>query len=178
MHQLNTILTWISITILSLIKSSLSQSLSQNYFEVERNSLPCSPYDTINITNGILNADNTITHHGITYERKHYKLYNYVYDDHETKIEVENHFRGCICYYKPCIRQCCPLNKQYDVTNATCIPSGILLSLNITIERYGVKYVKNLVHDEDYAIFYNKPCHGKLYTTLASEKEWKLEEVS
>ncbi|XP_058464529.1 G-protein coupled receptor Mth2-like isoform X3 [Malaya genurostris] len=75
--------------------------------------LPCDFLDSINITDGVLSRDGSITHDGIRYEAVNFAMVNYSYDASGKKIDAPDYIRGCVCQVKSCVWLCCP--KQFIV---------------------------------------------------------------
>ena len=54
---------------------------------------PCNFVDTINITGGHKNEDNSFTYQGVNYEYGTYGLYGYIIENQTEKINVPPHYR-------------------------------------------------------------------------------------
>lgn len=67
----------------------------------------CEFYETVNISSGIRQVDNTYLHKNISYPPYLYATYNYILDENGTRIEVNPHIRGCVCLLRYCLRSCC-----------------------------------------------------------------------
>lgn len=151
-----------------------------NYYKDEENTMPCNHFNTINITDGIKNSDYSITHRGITYSPNHYRKFDYIYKNQKTKILVENHTRGCICFYRKCIRSCCLPHQHYD---AGCTDSDLSiensLAFNVPVMVNGNKLVRNLLNDSVYDVTYPKHCNAFLMSPeLEADDEWYIELVN
>lgn len=81
------------------------------------NELPCHFQDSINITNGQLQADGARIHDGTIYSKEQYALVNYRITDGKARVPVKSHLRGCPCNVKPCISLCCPLGSFVSTRN-------------------------------------------------------------
>lgn len=79
------------------------------------NNLPCNYLDSIDISNGVQQTNNSIIYSGIEYQTKHYGEINYILNDDMKSIIVKPYFRGCPCQIKSCIRLCCPHGSFVDV---------------------------------------------------------------
>lgn len=83
---------------------------SQAFFD----ELPCNFLDSIDISNGVLQANNSIIYSGIEYQVENYGEINYILNDDMKPIIVKPYFRGCPCQIKSCIRLCCPHGSFVD----------------------------------------------------------------
>lgn len=59
----------------------------------------CDITDSIDITYGTLNADESIKHNGITYARSQYSFFEY--SDFSSGVLQQNYIRGCPCHVDP-----------------------------------------------------------------------------
>lgn len=78
--------------------------------------LPCYFFDSINITDGLRQLDESIRFDGIDFPRHQYSVLNYIVDDGE-RIATKPYIRGCLCNIKPCFRLCCSNQLIEDSTN-------------------------------------------------------------
>ncbi|XP_031623063.1 G-protein coupled receptor Mth2-like [Contarinia nasturtii] len=69
--------------------------------------LPCKFVDSIDISSGILHANQSITFNKMEFPENQYAKVNYILENGRPVI-VEPYFRGCPCNIKPCVRLCCP----------------------------------------------------------------------
>lgn len=76
--------------------------------------LPCNFLDSIDISNGIMQANNSIIYSGVEYQVENYGRINYILNDELKPITVKPYFRGCPCQIKSCIRLCCPYGSFVD----------------------------------------------------------------
>lgn len=76
--------------------------------------LPCNFLDSIDISNGILQSNNSIIHGDIEYQEKNYGEIDYMFNDAMQPITVKPYYRGCPCQIKSCIRLCCPHGSFVD----------------------------------------------------------------
>lgn len=149
----------VSVTIVNLV-SSLSEN-KINYFEISKNDKPCSFYDTVNITDGIPDNNNSISFGGILYSRDQYKIYDYVYRGFDFKREVVEHVRGCICQQRICIRSCCP--KGFVFNGEKCERADYeVINFNVAIEHLAGIKIFNLIDNDEYALTYFRTCDGFL----------------
>lgn len=89
------------------------------------NELPCQLLDSINITDGALQSNQSIIYDGTEFTPADYAQIDYISDRGEERISAESHIRGCLCNRKPCIRFCCPFDSVVGVRNGskTCVSS-------------------------------------------------------
>lgn len=79
-------------------------------------SLPCEFIDSVNITDGVFQPNNSIIFNGIEFTQDQYAEINYILKDNKMH-RVEPYRRGCPCKRKPCIRLCCPYGS-FSVVNS------------------------------------------------------------
>lgn len=132
-----------------------------NYFEIEKNAEPCSFYDTINITSGFYDTNNSITHEGIRYSSDQYKVYDYIYRGIDIKRNVTEHYRGCVCQQRICIRSCC--RQGFVFENGKCSRAeDDVVEFNVAIEHMAGIKIFNLIDSDEYAVTYTRTCQGYL----------------
>lgn len=149
-------------------------TLSINIHADDEDSTFCNILETVNITDGF-EINGTIIYDGITYQPEHFKTFDYYLLDDE-KIPVTNHTRGCICYYKPCVRLCCAPNSIYNYTESECVTtSDIQTDLNVTILLNNIESIENL-YGSDYAILHGRTCAENL-SHSQKQSEWRLKQV-
>ncbi len=95
--------------------------------------MPCKSLDSLNITNGVKNADsNTIEFEGIFYPKKLYATYDYEFTNASFRQPVAKHIRGCTCSLgKPCVRLCCPRGQHLN--RRDCIPNDAPFNLSVNV---------------------------------------------
>lgn len=76
--------------------------------------LPCNYFDSIDISRGVLQPNNSIFFGGIEYQMQNYGEINYISNDEMQSVIVQPYFRGCPCQIRPCIRLCCPIGAFVD----------------------------------------------------------------
>jgi hypothetical protein len=101
------------------------------------------------------NDDKSFIFEGVKFRFGTYAKYNYVIENSTEKIMVEDHYRGCICEYKPCIRLCC-LESSGGI-NPTCMKTNELTVPTID----GEEKILNIENGE-YAVLTGRPC-GRMY---------------
>ncbi|CAG9803976.1 unnamed protein product [Chironomus riparius] len=130
---------------------------------------PCNFMDTINITGGYKNDNNSFIYQGVTYEYGTYGLYGYIIENQTEKINVPAHYRGCVCKYKPCLRVCCVEGLGLNGQHPSCIKTN-------TLQVYTQDNDETLIDIEthEYGLLINRPC-GKMYElepTDYTEDQW------
>lgn len=93
---------WLFIVIIGLISFNCGHGSRMD------RDLPCHFLDSINITDGALQTDNSIIFDGTKFIENQYSRIDYILDNGTHHKSVEPHLRGCLCSIKPCIRLCCP----------------------------------------------------------------------
>lgn len=88
--------------------------------------LPCTYFESINITDGVRQPNGDIIHKNIVYPKDQYAEVNTVlvdvYDNNTSKgnsefIKVPSYYRGCLCNRKKCMRICCQPECDRDYEN-------------------------------------------------------------
>lgn len=78
--------------------------------------LPCQYLDSINITDGTSQSDESILFDNITFTKDQYSVLNYMLENGTERVTVKPYLRGCLCNTRPCIRLCCPFGSITDRT--------------------------------------------------------------
>ena len=136
---------------------------------------PCNFMDTINITGGYKDDNNSFIYQGVTYEHGTYGLYGYIIENQTEKITVPAHYRGCVCKYKSCIRLCCMEGLGLNGQHPSCIKTN-------TLQVYTQDNDETVIDIEshEYGVLVNRPC-GKMYElepTDYTEDQWYFLKVS
>lgn len=128
-------------------------NLSNASLQVQ-NKGPCEFSETINITSGHLDQNGNFHHKGIVYKKEFFAEYHYVIKNLNDMVNVEPHFRGCLCRIKPCIRLCCVGGKE---NGDNCVTSETL----IVPTREEDEEI-NLTGTSSYGVLVGRNC-GKMY---------------
>jgi hypothetical protein len=86
----------------------------------------CDIRDTINITGGFLDQDGRFHHDGLIYEKEMFAEVDFINKGFQKEVQVEPHFRGCICEFKKCIRVCRFCDENEDA-NGKCVKTPTLM---------------------------------------------------
>lgn len=134
-------------TILVAFSTVEAQSITQ---------FPCGFLDSVNITNGVKNNDDSITFEGITYPKNLYAFYDHEFLNESYSQPVDRHLRGCVCAVnplKPCVRLCCP-RGQYRFEGA-CHEDD--MAYNMSVASNGMESTKFNIFDA-FNYVSGKPC--------------------
>uniref|UniRef100_A0A182N959 G-protein coupled receptors family 2 profile 2 domain-containing protein n=1 Tax=Anopheles dirus TaxID=7168 RepID=A0A182N959_9DIPT len=114
----------------------------------------CPLVESVDISNGTLNADGSIEHDGIRYEQKQY------FTDEESVV------RGCVCLVRQCLHICCPGGVP---AGQTCPSAALNVNFSMSVDG-SVHDTRNLMDDPQYYLLYAKPeCSGHLLTLYGDE---------
>lgn len=100
--------------------------------------LPCSYYDSINITAGVKHSNNSIMLNGMVFTSDQYAEIDYILKGtNAERITVKPYTRGCSCVNRPCVRLCCPYGTFEDANepemDIECRPDEAANNLKIDI---------------------------------------------
>lgn len=122
--------------------------------------LPCKYLDSINITDGIRHADDSIEFNGMIFTQDQYARIDYILENGMTHKIVQPYVRGCICRMKSCVRLCCPYGSFYQ--NRTCHRYN-----NERVQRLETavldehKQTKSIILDHHFAYVNDRSCHQR-----------------
>lgn len=77
---------------------------------------PCNFLDSVNITDGVNQSNESIIFDGTKYPKEQYTSWDYIIEN-GVRRPVQTHIRGCICNLMPCIRLCCPFGSFHEIDN-------------------------------------------------------------
>ncbi|XP_055702005.1 G-protein coupled receptor Mth2-like isoform X3 [Phlebotomus papatasi] len=143
------------VTLLTLVLLQWSLVAPQTLVK-EPPGMPCSFFDTVNITDGIQDADGNIVFDGITYPPNLYAEYDYELVNKTTKYPMEPHLRGCICRVKNCIKYCCP--KRQISYNRECIESNDNSAVIVDVIEEDGNVTNSVDVEKRFGVVYGKPC--------------------
>lgn len=133
-----------------LILTFIATTSAQNIFKKVKAEISllnsCEFYNSINITDGVINADQSITHNHVNYSIFQYKDFDYIYDDNNTQVNVPEHKRGCVCLVKTCIRLCCIKGQKYNFENKKCERDSKITKFYVAIQHMQLEN-KSIRHD-------------------------------
>lgn len=123
--------------------------------------LPCHFLDSINITGGALQSDNSIIFRDTKFTENQYSRIDYILDNETNQIPVEPYLRGCLCNIKPCIRLCCPYGQIYErLSNGEkkCRKHDVATEFESEIHGEN-SYVKTLLENHHFGYVDDRPCN-------------------
>lgn len=120
--------------------------------------LPCQYLDSINITDGIRQPDDSIQFNGMTFTKDQYARVDYVLENGTTYRMVAPYIRGCVCSLKSCVRLCCPLGSYYQ--NRSCHRHNDVRHLETQILDEN-KQTKSIVLDSRFAYVSDRSCNRR-----------------
>lgn len=91
-------------------------SINWTYAHLGNHELPCQYLDSINITDGITQSDESILFDNNKFTKDQYSVIDYILENGTVHVTVKPYLRGCLCNTKPCIRLCCPFGSFFDRT--------------------------------------------------------------
>lgn len=125
----------------------------------ERNQLPCKYLDSINITDGIRQADDSIELNGMVFTKDQYAHIDFVLENGVTHQIVPPYMRGCVCRMKSCVRLCCPLGSFYQ--NRSCHRhNNHVQRLEATVLDEH-KHTKTIILDNHFAYVNDRSCRQR-----------------
>lgn len=137
--------------------------------------LPCHFLDSINITNGIVQPNKSISFAGTVYPHGQYAEIDYILNEENEQETVQKHTRGCLCKLMPCIRYCCSFGS-YSVTNNDLTND---CNFDASIESYETEILdqnnstKRVKLDQQFKIIDEKPCTALYF----AEENYQLTHV-
>lgn len=128
-----------------------------NYNEYDE--LPCEYLDSINITGGTLQADESIVFNGITFTNDQYTRVDFILKNGQTRETVKPYYRGCVCNRKSCVRLCCPLGSFYK--NGSCQSHHQVRHLKTQVLDEVHMQTKSMILDNHFAYVNDRPCNQR-----------------
>ncbi|XP_061496511.1 uncharacterized protein LOC1276880 [Anopheles gambiae] len=115
---------------------------------------PCPLVQSVDISNGVENADGSIELDGVRYGSNQY------FRDANSTV------RGCVCLVRQCLHICCPMGSP---EGEPCPP--VALNVNFSMTPDGTVHdVRNLLDSPNYHLLYFNPeCSGALLTLYGDE---------
>ncbi|CAD7083129.1 unnamed protein product [Hermetia illucens] len=137
--------------------------------------VPCSFWNTINITDGIRLANGSYLYDGRIYPEDYVGTYDYEFVNLTFRQSVKPHLRGCVCKMATCVRLCCPVTQYFDDRQKICSdpPRNVSTLVNVTDYKGNVETV-NI--GEKFGFVYGTPCEKMYYLDPASFEydKWDL----
>lgn len=123
--------------------------------------LPCNFLDSINITGGAVQPDNSIIFGDTRFTENQYSRIDYVIDNGTNQVPVEPYLRGCLCNIKPCIRLCCPygtIHVRLSNGEKGCRQHEAATEFEREIHAEN-SYVKTLLENHYFGYVDDRPCN-------------------
>lgn len=128
----------------------------------------CDFKDSVNITGGSLDDKGNYLHNGIIYSPGTFQSVNFIKVNFSEIVLTLQHVRGCICFYKPCLRICCDEQE--------CIDDNLILNI------YGEDELEVEIdlNQNIYGVLRGRPCQElyRLEPEDYDEDKWLLLNVS
>lgn len=119
---------------------------------------PCKYLDSINITDGVKNGNDSITFEDINYPKNLYATFNYELKNESYRQEVAPHLRGCTCKINPeksCVRMCCQRGQFYH--SRQCFENDVVRNLAVNVSNNeGQVSEENMFDKFNYVV--GRPC--------------------
>lgn len=140
--------------------------------------VPCSFRDSINITDGYRDSDDSILFDGLLFRSNDYGSYNYEFINDTVRRAIQPHLRGCICRLKDCVRMCCPRGQHYN--ESKCNVDEKFANINIDILESDNSTTSAINLFDTFAHINGRPCGGifELEPKEIEEDRWGLLRVS
>lgn len=151
---------WIPLIVIIVI---LFSGILLLFFNIQNSKkLPCDYLDSINITDGTLRSDLSITFNDITYTNDQHFEISYVLKNGEKLPTLQPYRRGCICRLKPCVRLCCAAGTFFDDEINKCQnqthPQAKLFEHDVLNE---FNETEKWILDHHFAYVYDRPCQKR-----------------
>lgn len=138
-----------------------------SFVNCEKWTAKCDFLDSINITDGHEDTHGNFIHNGVTFRPGTFAIADFIYANFNEKIQVDRHYRGCICLYKSCIRVCCE-NEECESINSLEVPTADEPEKVISMK------------ENIYGVLTGRPC-GQMYQLepiFNENEQWVLNNVS
>lgn len=127
--------------------------------------LPCDYVESINISDGFIHSNQSITFDGIVFSTKQYANISYVIEKGKRIATQKPYAMGCICQIKKCIQLCCPLGTFTNISIEELDPKN--MCNNHYVESMNPKQIMDIkMHPfkskptDDFKYFENLPCEN------------------
>lgn len=121
--------------------------------------LPCHFLDSVNITAGFRQSDESIFFEGVAYPKDKYSTVNFILIDGKKRITVDPHIRGCTCAITRCLRLCCPPGTQWKKGNGSSFCEVREEARNFEGQILNEQNeVESVIFDHHFAFVHGKPC--------------------
>lgn len=147
------------------MRNSLSRSiilvalLCAMSIESASEELPCHFLDSVNITDGYRQSDDSIFFEGVVYPEDKYATINFILKDGSERITVDPYIRGCTCAVTSCLRLCCAPGTQWTRVNGTGFCEVHEEARNFEGEMINEENdIQSVIFDYHFAFVHGKPC--------------------
>lgn len=159
----------ILITILIIVIFIAVVVILKQFVSNPADELPCTYFESINITDGVMQPNGDITYKNNVYSKNQYAKVNTVLSKDQNLngefIKVPSYYRGCLCNRKKCMRICCNPECDRDYENDL----EMALSANFsTLVRYNFTFINDGL--ESGMFMYEKPIN---ITSVCNQNEKK-----
>lgn len=130
---------------------------------VQSRSLTCEFLDSVNITDGILLPNKSISFDGTVFPEEYYTKSNLTLRGRRLFI-VDPYVRGCLCQLRSCIRLCCPKGENLDFhseNSGKCQPSNVTGKLEGPILDSNDE-IQHVNFEQQFGIIHSFPCNQVL----------------
>lgn len=134
-------------------------SINSNGIYSQSTEMPCHFLDSINITDGTLQPNKSITFHGMEFSETQYAEIDYILMDGTERSSVATHIRGCLCNLKPCLRFCCPLGSYVTSQQSDCHRNQNIGRLEGDIVEQN-NTIKHVQFDQYFGLVEETPCQS------------------
>lgn len=119
--------------------------------------LPCDFFDSLNITDGARQTNESILFNGLEFPAGQYVNLNYTLKYDIEHVTVTPYIRGCICNRMSCIRLCCPFGS-IQINSDECQPNEAARNVRVFSENYQNKQMTDVEQDNYFAFVDSYPC--------------------
>lgn len=96
------------------------------------NKLPCEYFESVDISDGTLADDGSVTLEHMTFSPEQYNIISYEIKNGNIRKSVSPHRRGCVCNRQACVRLCCKIGQLF-VAGMGCVEHKDAAAANISM---------------------------------------------
>lgn len=169
------IISWKAAMNARIIVAILLLSISWNSRLSVCSELPCDFFDSVNITNGVLHPNKSITVDGIVFAEGQYATLDYIFVNGTDQLNVKPYIRGCVCNQKPCVRLCCRYGSivKTKYGRQRCQPNEAARNLEGDIYDQNIT-TKHVKFDQHFTFVDQIPCK---HFYFADDEDFKFTKV-